>query len=177
MPERKKLIQGIFGHVLLFVLNFLVFVGIVGAQLFTSNLPLLNFILLAYIWVHTFLLLSIQMGLQILELIKVRMPTLLIGYYFTLSDEETIPIPLLDPTRSRLAVLIILLVITGGPFLYPLFAIYGFMLTFAYLVSLALDPSVIVVYFGLLLNWMPPLLGIVFLLIILSIVAVEFKHR
>ncbi len=178
MADRKKLIRGIVGHFSLFFLNFLVFIGIVeSTQLFSIDLPILNFIFLAYIWIHTFILLSIQMGLQILELIKVRMPTLLIGYYFTLSDEELIPIPLLDPTRSKLAVIIILLVISGGPIFYPIFAIYGFMLTFAYLVSIALDPSVILTYFELFLNWMPPVIGVIFLLIIMSIVAIEFKHR
>ncbi|MBS3795313.1 MAG: hypothetical protein KGY80_10470 [Candidatus Thorarchaeota archaeon] len=177
MARSKKVIKGAVGHLALFVLNFFVLVGVIESlQLFNENLPFLNVLLLGYMLIHTFSLLSIQLGIQILELIRIRMPTFLPTYYFQFSDEEAIPIPLLDPTKSKLAVLIILLVISGGVILYPIFAIYGFFLTQAHLLVIALEPAVILDYFGIFLNWMPPIIAFIVAIVILSIVAVEFRH-
>ncbi|UCE10410.1 MAG: hypothetical protein JSW61_00365 [Candidatus Thorarchaeota archaeon] len=178
MVQSRRLITGAVGHLALFFLNFCVLVGVIESiQLFDENLPILNALVLAYMLTNAFLLLSVQLGVQVLELIRIRMPTLLIAYYFQLGDDESISIPLLDPTKHKLAVFILLLTITGGPILYPIFAVYGFLLIFAHLVTIVLDPSVILTYFGIFLNWMPPILGIIVAMIIASIVIVEFKHR
>ncbi len=177
MPERRKILQGAFGHVALLCIDFLVLVGIIESfQLFTGDLPFLNTFVLGYMLVHTFMLLSIQLGIQILQLIHIRMPSFLISYYFQIDDDEVIPIPILDPTKSKLAVIIILLVITGGPILYPIFAIYGFLLIYAIIIINPIGPSTILTYFELFLNWMPITIAIIVGTIILSIVAVEFKH-
>lgn len=121
-------------------------------------------------------MLSIQLGVQILELVRVRMPTFLISYYFQFEDNETIPIPLLDPTKSHLALIILLLVLSGAPVFYPIFAIYGYLLTYAHLVRIVLDPSTIVGYFEIFLNWMPPLMLVIVAIVVLSIVIIEFRH-
>ena len=181
MTDRGKILKGIFGHLALFLVNFFVLVGIIESlQLYydpSLTLPFLNSLVLGYILFHTLALLSVQLGVQVLELIKIRMPTFLISYYFQFSDEEVIPIPLLDPTKSRLAVLILLLVITGGPILYPIFTLYGFFIVYAYLVAIVLDPSTILNYFELFLfNFMPPILFLIVVGIILSVVIIEFKH-
>ena len=131
---------------------------------------------LGYMLIHTFVFLSVQQGVQILELIRLRFPTILIMYYFEVSDQETIKVPLFDPTKNRLAVIILLLVITGAPILYPIFAIYGFLLSWGHLTLIALEPARIVQYFGIFLNFAPPLLLIVAAIIILSIVMIEVKH-
>jgi hypothetical protein len=178
MVATVELIKKLLAHLGLFIINFCVLVGVIeSTQLFTPDLPLLNALALGYMLVHTFSLLSIQLGLQVLELIKGRMPTFLISYYFLFGDEESIPVPLLDPTKSKFAVIILLLVISGGPLLYPIFAVYGWFLVFAYLVAIALDPRVIVGYFLLFLNWAPPLILFIIGIVILSIVVIEFKHR
>ncbi|MFO7837467.1 MAG: hypothetical protein R6V83_12565 [Candidatus Thorarchaeota archaeon] len=177
MATTKNLVKWALGHFGLFILNFFVLVGVIESlKLFAEELPLLNTLLLGYMLVHTFSLLSIQLGIQILELIRIRIPTFLPSYYFQFSDQETIPMPLLDPTKSKLAVLILLLIITGGPVLYSIFAIYGFFLIQAHLLIIALKPAVILEYFGIFLNWMPPIIGFMVAIVILSIVAVEFKH-
>jgi len=131
---------------------------------------------LGYMLCHTFVFLSIQQGIQILELIRMRIPTFLITYYFEISDQETIKVPLFDPTKSRLAVIVLLLVITGGPVLYPIFAVYGFLLIWGHLAIIALDPARIVQYFGIFLNYAPPILLIIAAIIIASIVMIELKH-
>lgn len=178
MVTKFSYLKGTIGHLFLFLVNFSVLVGIIESlQLFTLSLPILNAMVLGYMLTHTFILLSVQQGVQILELIRMRLPTVLITYYFEISDEETIKVPLFDPTKNRLAVIIILLVITGGPILYPIFAIYGFLLVWGHLAIIALDPARVVQYFGIFLNFAPPLLLIIAAAIIISIVMIEMKHE
>jgi hypothetical protein len=177
MVSKTQYLKGAVGHLFLLLVNFSVLVGIIESlQLFTPELPILNALVLGYMLVHTFILLTVQQGVQILEFIKLRMPTVLIIYYFEISDQETIKIPLFDPTKNKLAVIILLLVITGGPILYPIFAIYGFLLVWGHLTIIALDPARIVQYFGIFLNYAPPLLLIIAAVIIISIILIEKKH-
>lgn len=176
MSERSVL-RGALGHLALLVLNFLVLVGIIeSSQILSFDLPFLNLLVLGYMLLHTTALLSVQLGVQILEMIRIRRPTLLIGYYFQMEDSQTIPIKLLDPTKSKLAVLVLLLVVTGGPVLYPIFAIYGFLFVYSFIVVIPLNPITILYYFGLFLNWMPPILAFIVGIIIISVVIVEFRH-
>ncbi len=177
MSSRQQIGKGFIGHIVLLALNFFVLVGIIESfQLFTSDLPFLNWLVLGFMLAHSTALLSIQLGIQILELIRVRMPTLLISYYFQLKDSQTIAIPLLDPTKSKLAVLILILIISGGPVLYPIFGVYGFLLVVSYLAANPFNPSTILSYFELFLNWMPPIFITIIGIVILSVVIIEFRH-
>jgi hypothetical protein len=180
MVTWQQFVKGTLGHIALLLVNFSVLVGIIESlQLFFDTahpLQVLYSLLLGYMVIHTFMMLSVQLGIQILEIIKVRSPTLLILYYFKFGDEESIPISLLDPTKSKLAVLILLLVISGAPVLFPIFAVYGFLLVWGYLAIITLDPSTLIQLFEQFLNWVPPLLGIVVLLIVASIVMIEIRH-
>ncbi len=178
MADTKRILTGVVGHLALFFINFCVLVGVIESlQLFTPDLPILNALVLAFLLIHVFSFLSVQLGIQVLEFIRVRMPTILVAYYIRLDDQEAIRIPLLDPTKSRLAVIILLLIVTGAPIIYPMFAIYGFFMVSAHLLVIALDPSVILSYFGIFLNWMPPIIALIVAMIIMSIVIVEFSHR
>lgn len=178
MATKFQYLKGTIGHLFLFLVNFSVLVGIIESlQLFTPSLPILNAMVLGYMLTHTFILLSVQQGVQILELIRMRLPTILVTYYFEISNQETIKVPLFDPTKNRLAVFILLLVITGGPILFPIFAIYGFLLVWGHLAIIALAPARIVQYFGIFLNYAPPLLLIIAAVIIVSIVMIEMKHE
>ena len=180
MVTMKQLVEGVIGHLILLILNFAVLLGIISSMQifwdFEHQLPILNALLLGYMTIHSSLLLSIQLGIQVLEILKVRAPTVLVTYYFKFSDQETIPLPLLDPTKSRLAVVILLLVISGGIVLYPIFAIYGFLIIIARLPIIALSPTIVIDYFIIFLNYFPPFLLLIFVIIVLSIVMIEFKH-
>jgi hypothetical protein len=177
MQRSRKFLKGIIGHAFLLSLNFFVLVGVIESfQLFDNDLPLLNAILLSYMLVHTILLLSVQLALQILEIVRLRMPSFLISYYFQFDDSQTIPIRLLDPTKSKLAVVALLLVISGGPVLYPIFAVYGFLLCYAFLIVVPFNPGALLTYFQAFLNFMPPIMALVVGVLIISIVIVEFKH-
>ncbi len=181
MVTLNKFLKGAIEHGFLLMVNFCVLLGIIMSfQLLVSPLyplPFLNALLLGYMVIHTSILLSIQIGVQVLEIIKVRSPTILIGYYFKFDDQEIIPVPLLDPIKSKIAVIIILLTISGGILLYPIFAIYGMLHLWVRLPIIALHPSTIISYFALFLNLVPPLLLIGAMAIILSIVMIEFKRE
>ncbi len=181
MVSWQQLLKGTIGHAFLLLVNFSVLVGIIESlQLFfdpVNPMPILNSLVLGYILIHTCLMLSVQLGIQVLEIIKARFPTILIWFYFKFDDNESIPIPLLDPTKTKLAVLVLLLVISGGPILYPIFAVYGFLLVWGYLAIIALDPSTLIQLFAQFLNWIPPLLAIAVLVIAVSIVMIEFRHE
>ncbi len=181
MVTLNKFLKGSIEHGFLLMVNFCVLLGIIMSfQLLVSPLyplPFLNALLLGYMVIHTSILLSIQIGVQVLEIIKVRSPTILIGYYFKFDDQEIIPVPLLDPIKSKIAVIIILLTISGGILLYPIFAIYGMLHLWVRLPIIALHPSTIISYFALFLNLVPPLLLIGAMAIILSIVMIEFKRE
>ncbi|MHA1863393.1 MAG: hypothetical protein ACTSWA_06470 [Candidatus Thorarchaeota archaeon] len=181
MVTMKQFLKGAIGHVFLIVVNFCVLLGIiVSFQLLVSPLnplPFLNALLLGFMVAHTSILLSIQLGVQVLEIIKQRFPTFLITYYFKFSDQEAIPVPLLDPIKSKLAVIIILLIISGGIVLFPIFAIFGMLLLWVRLPIIVLHPSTIITYFDLFLNLVPPLLLVAVAIIIVSIVMIEFKRE
>lgn len=177
MVTRTQYVRGVLGHIGLLFVNFCVLVGLIEAiNVYKEPQPLLNTILLAYMVVHTFMLLSFQLGIQVLELIRIRTPSFLVGYYFHFSDEELIPVRILDPTKSKLAVIVLLLVITGGPVLYSIFAVYGFLFIYGDLLIIAFDPNTVLHYFVVFLNWMPPLIGLIVVIAIVSIVIVEFRH-
>jgi len=174
-------LKGAVAHAFLLLVNFCVLVGVImSAQILldsSSSIPFLNSILLGYMIIHTSILLSIQLGVQGTEFLKKRWPIVLITYYFRFSDQETIPEPLLDPVKSKLAVVIILLILSGGIVLYPIFAIVGMMLLWVRIPIIVLQPSTIVQYFMVFLNLVPPLLLIAVGLIVISIILVEFKRQ
>lgn len=176
-----QFLKGAIGHGFLLMMNFCVLLGIImSSQLLVSPLdplPFLNALLLGYMVIHTSILLSIQLGVQVLEIIKMRSPTILIWYYFKFDDHESIPVPLLDPIKSKLAVIIILLILSGGIILYPIFAIYGLLHLWVRLPIIALHPSTIISYFAIFLNLVPPLLLIGAAAIILAIIMIEFKRQ
>ena len=177
MVSRSRIVKGFFGHLFLLLVNFSVLVGIIESlDLYNQNLPILNFLVLSFMVIHTLALLSIQLAIQILEIIKIKMPTVLITYYFEFSDQETIPLQVLDPIRSRLGVIVLLLVVSGGVAFYPIFAVFGFLLVWGHLAIIALNPSLIVTYFSIFLNWMPPVIFLVGLIIVVSVLAIEFRH-
>jgi len=182
MVTGKQYLIGAISHGFLLFVNFCVLLGIITSVPLlvgpsSASLPVLNQVLLAYMIIHTSILLSIQLGSQILDIIKQRFPTLLITYYFNIDDHDTIPDPLLDPVKSRIAVITILLILSGGIILYPIYAVIGMLLLLVRLPVILLNPAQIITYFVIFLNLVPPLLLIAVAIIILSIIMIEFKRQ
>ncbi|MHA2119102.1 MAG: hypothetical protein ACW98J_09290 [Candidatus Thorarchaeota archaeon] len=177
MVTSRKALTGALGHIILFIINFLVFVGLVESfQILATELSLFTALVLGYMVINTTVLLSVQLGIQVLELIRIRMPTLLITYYFLFDDDEALPLPLLDPVKSRLGVITLLLVISGGPVFFPIFAASGLLFVLAILVQNPLTLPALIGYFIEFINWMPPLLVLIVAIVILSIVIIESRH-
>ena len=181
MVTKKQFLKGALAHVFLLVVNFCTLLGIITSIPLlagpSDSLPILNLVLLGYMVIHTSILLSIQLGFQVFEIVKIRYPTVLIAYYFNISDEDSISIPLLDPIKSKIAVLIILLIISGGIVLYPIYAVTGMLLLLFRLPNILLNPETIINYFENFLNLVPPLLLIAVAIIVLSIIMIEFKRQ
>ena len=181
MVTGKQYLVGAIAHGLLLFVNFCVLLGIITnlADLVSpsTTYSILNQLLLGYMIIHTSTLLSVQLGVQMLEMIKKKLPTLLIAYYFSIGDSDPIPNPVLDPIKSRTAVVIILLVVSGGIVLYPMFAIYGMLLLLARVPSIIRYPPVIFDYFEIFLNLVPPFLLLVVVIVVLSIIMIEFKRK
>ena len=181
MVTGKQYLTASIAHGFLLFVNFSVLLGIItNLALLVSpstSIPFIDQLLLGYMIIHTSILLSIQLGIQVLEIIKKKLPTLLIAYYFSIGDEESIPNPLLDPIKSRMAVITILLILSGGIILYPMFSIYGMLLLLARLPSIIEYPPVLFDYFEIFLNLVPPLLLIAVAIIVLSIIMIEFKRQ
>lgn len=174
-------LKGVAAHIFLLIVNFCVLLGIItSAQILVSpstDVPFLNALLLGYMVIHTSVLLSIQLGVQVSELLKKKLPILLISYYFNFEDHESIPEPILDPIKSKLAVAIILLIISGGIVLYPIFAVVGMLLLWVRLPIIVLNPAQVITYFTIFLNLVPPLLLIAVAVIVISIIMIEFKRQ
>ena len=177
----KQYLKFAIAHGLLLFVNFCVILGILmSAQLLATSyqsLPILDLVLLGYMVSHTAILVTIQLGVQASEFLKKKWPILLISYYFGFEDNEPIPDPLMDPIKSKLAVVIVLLIVSGGLVLYPIFAIVGFMLLAVRIPNLVLQPSTIILYFREFLNLVPPLLLLPAAVIVLSIIMIEFKRQ
>lgn len=174
------MLKGALAHSFLLAVNFCVLLGVIISIPLVidpiNSQPFLNILLLDYMILHTLLLLSIQIGIQILEITKKKLPSFLVLYYFRFSDQETIPDKILDPIKSNLAVIIILLILSGGVIIYPFFAILGFLTLVARVPLIVQNPSVIITFFDIFLNLVPPLLLLFVLVIVLSVVMVEFKR-
>jgi hypothetical protein len=181
MVTGRQLLKGMIAHGLLMIVNFFVLLGVIISIPMIidpgSSLPFLNVMLIDYMIIHTIILLSIQIGVQILEITKKKLPTLLIIYYFRFDDQETIPDKILDPIKSKLAVIVVLLIISGGVVIYPIFAIVGFMVILVRIPVIILNPPMLVTFFDIFINLIPPLLLLFGLIVILSILMIEFKRQ
>ncbi|MEM2142393.1 MAG: hypothetical protein QXQ81_03970, partial [Candidatus Thorarchaeota archaeon] len=96
--KTRSLVPGALLHLALFFINFCVFVGLVmSVRVLSDPLPILNLLILLFVMAHTSCLLSVQLAVQILEVLRLKRPTVLIAYYFRLENEESVPVRILDP--------------------------------------------------------------------------------
>jgi hypothetical protein len=181
MVTGRQLLKGAIAHSFLLAVNFCVLLGVIVSIPIVidpiNSQPFLNILLLDYMILHTLFLLSIQIGVQILEITRKKLPSLLVLYYFRFGDQETIPEDILDPIKSKLAVIIILLILSGGFVIYPFFAVLGFSILLVRLPIIFLNPTSIITFFDIFLNLIPPLTLLFVLVIVLSIVLVEFRRQ
>ena len=74
-------------------------------------------------------LIGIQLGLQLYALFTLDECPVLLFYYFQYSDDE-IPHTILDPTKSNIGLIVLILLLIGGYMAWPIYSIYGLILSY-----------------------------------------------
>ncbi|MHA1917371.1 MAG: hypothetical protein ACTSUV_03545 [Candidatus Ranarchaeia archaeon] len=88
-----------------------------------ETIELINF-LRVYGGILCSILLPIQLGLGVNAFLKRENPIFLLTVYFT-HDQKELPSELLDPTKSNIGVLILVLLLIGGYIAIPVYLIFG----------------------------------------------------
>jgi hypothetical protein len=81
--------------------------------------------LLYYSWFLTLLVLPIQAGLQTWSLLHLQPAPLLISYYFQHDATTNLPHRFLDPVQSRIGLVTVIILLSGGLVAWPIFSFYG----------------------------------------------------
>lgn len=82
-------------------------------------------IMLLYAWMLTLLILPIQAGIQVWSILRLQPTPLLLSYYFQYNTTQDLPHRFLDPVRSRIGLITVILLLIGGIIAWPIFSVYG----------------------------------------------------
>jgi len=163
---------------------FALMMAIVPLYAITVTLPLifpareLFDLILLYGSAICLLLLPIQTGLQLDALIRFDSPPFLLSYYFQYDVDKKLPHDVLEPVKSRLGVLVLILLLAGGYVAWPFFTVYGFILIYMKFVQYELyRPENIVILVDKLSKLFPSLLIALFLFIVFSVFAIQRRAR
>jgi hypothetical protein len=151
--------------------------------LFLSGTPLGLFsILLVYMGCLCLILLPIQLGLGVYAFSHGQEPSFLLLVYFQY-DQKKLPSELLDPTESKIGVVVLVILLAGGFIALPVFFLYGsWLIGFLIIGSTIFTPEDLVHFINsVLINVLSPALGIPLLvlcaLITISIITFERRHH
>ena len=124
------------------------------------------------------LLLPIQTGLQLDALIRYDLPPFLLSYYFQYDVDKKLPHDVLEPVKSRLGVIVLILLLAGGYVAWPFFAIYGFILIYMKFIQYELwKPENLIILVDKLSKVFPTLLIALFLFIVFSVFTIQRRAR
>jgi len=124
------------------------------------------------------LLLPIQTGLQLDALIRFDLPPFLLSYYFQYDVDKKLPHDVLEPVKSRLGVIVLILLLVGGYVAWPFFIAYGLVLVYMKFVQYELyRPENITILVDRLSKLFPSLLMALFLFIVFSVFAIQRRAR
>ncbi len=175
---KKQLIIGIIAHIFVFTFVLITLYAIMEVYPIIFNIedPIYA-VILAYAIINALFLLSVQLGFQISNFGKIRRPPFLLSYYFMFDEDKELDREALDPTKSRLAVLILIFLLAGGYVILPAFYIYGIVLIISKIPRLKLGFDIILDYPLRFLRLIPPLFLVLIIFIIISVILIELKHR
>jgi len=124
------------------------------------------------------LLLPIQTGLQLDALIRYDLPPFLLSYYFQYDVDKKLPHDVLEPVKSRLGVIVLILLLAGGYVAWPFFAVYGFILIYMKFIQYELwKPENLIILVDKLSKVFPTLLIALFLFIVFSVFTIQRRAR
>jgi len=124
------------------------------------------------------LLLPIQTGLQLDALIRFDLPPFLLSYYFQYDVDKKLPHDVLEPVKSRLGVVVLILLLAGGYVAWPFFAVYGFILIYMKFIQYELwKPENLIILVDKVSKVFPTLLIALFLFIVFSVFTIQRRAR
>ena len=178
MLNLTKLIKYVVFHLFTFLMV------IIPLYAVTITLPL-NFppeelfdLILLYGSAVCLLLLPIQAGLQLDALIRFDVPPFLLSYYFQYDVDKKLPHEVLEPVKSHLGVVVLILLLAGGYVAWPFFIAYGLVLVYMKFVQYELyKPENITILVDKLSRIFPSLLIALFLFIVFSVFAIQRRAR
>ena len=125
-------------------------------------------------------LIGVQFGIQLYSLIGLESTPILLIYYFQHDADEPLPHPILDPIKSKIGLLALVLLLIGGLIAWPVYFLYGLYLWYEFYFSLLPPSKITPTYLKNLTervaSTIPPLLGIFLVLIALSVALIERRY-
>jgi len=174
---KRQLAVGIIAHIFVFIFVLVTLYAIVEVYPLIFQIDILYAIIFAYAIINSLFLLSVQLGLQISHFGKIRRPPFLLSYYFMFDEDKELDREALDPTKSSLAVLILIFLLAGGYVILPSFFIYGTILIISKIPRVKFGLDIFLDYPLRFLRVIPPLFLTLIIFIIVSVILIELKHR
>ncbi len=157
------------------ILTFLAMYGVANVGLgFSPNLLAVMFV---YSWGLTLLLLPIQAGIQIWSLLRVQPTPILLFYYFQYDAATNLPHRFLDPVRSRIGLITVILLLIGGLVAWPIYSVYGIFLLIARFGPLLFTIEFIVLFIQGLVVGVSAIFVAYFLFASFSILILQWRRR
>ena len=148
---------------------------------FVTRIPLGLFsLVLVYMGCLSLILLPIQLGLGIYTFSHGQDPPFLLLVYFQY-DQRDLPSKLLDPTKSNIGVIILVILLAGGFIALPVFFAYGsWLIGFLIIGSTLFTPDDLVQFINAVaINILSPALGIPLLILsaLITVAVITFERR
>ena len=123
-------------------------------------------------------LISIQFGIQLYSLFNREATPILLVYYFQHDADAPLPHPVLDPIKSKIGLMSLVLLLIGGLIAWPIYFLYGIYLWYEFYFSLPTEITPIYLRHltERVASTIPPLLGIFLILIALSVALIERRY-
>ncbi|MGQ4833013.1 MAG: hypothetical protein ACP6IS_03810 [Candidatus Asgardarchaeia archaeon] len=173
----KNLIHFLASHIITYLLSYFTLYAIILFLPYILPPQRLLYLPVLYAVIILIPLISIQVGVALNELIRLRPVPILLIYYFLYDPDEDLPNPELDPIKSEIGLVTLFLLLAGGYIAWPVFFAYGLITTYeVFGKSFVLSPEFIRGYLEQVAFAIPPFLGILLLILILSVFTIERRY-
>ena len=173
----KQIVYFLVSHALTYLLAYFTLYAIILFLPYVLPPQRLLYIPVLYAIVILIPLISIQVGVALDELLRLKPAPILLIYYFLYDPDEDLPNPALDPIKSKIGLVTLGLLLAGGYIAWPVFFAYGLITTYdIFGKSFTLSPEFIRGYLEQVAFAIPPFLGILLLVLILSVFTIERRY-
>ncbi len=123
-PRVHRVIDFLASHIFCGLLDVLAMYGVANVWLVFPIVSIWDVVML-YSWTLTLLILPIQAGVQIWSGVRLRSTPVLLFYYFQYDTTHNLPHHFLDPVRSRIGLVTVIILLLGALVAWPAYAVYG----------------------------------------------------